>query len=90
MPWANAVNCAATVAALTQFIAARLRRRTIAWRKTEHVYPQRPVPGYSPVTFNATAGTFPEDVTVKAAQTTAPGIFPTGQAITRYWTLTVP
>jgi adsorption protein B len=52
MVWANAVNCAATVSALAQFIAARLRRRTIEWRKTEHVYPPRPVPGYSPVTFS--------------------------------------
>jgi hypothetical protein len=44
--------------------------------------------GYSPVTFNATAGTFPADVTVSATQATAPGILPVNKAITRYWTLT--
>jgi adsorption protein B len=39
--WANAVNCAATAAALRQFAGARLTRQTLAWRKTEHVYPER-------------------------------------------------
>lgn len=37
--WANAVNCAATVAALGQFAGARLKRRSLAWRKTDHRYP---------------------------------------------------
>jgi uncharacterized repeat protein (TIGR01451 family) len=44
--------------------------------------------GYTPVVFNATAGTFPTDVTVGVVQTAAPGIQPTSQVITRYWTLT--
>jgi len=38
--WGNAVNFAATVAALRQFAAARLHHRSMAWRKTEHVYPR--------------------------------------------------
>jgi adsorption protein B len=38
--WGNAINFRATVAALRQFTAARIRNRTMAWRKTEHVYPR--------------------------------------------------
>jgi adsorption protein B len=37
--WANQVNGLATAAALLQFVKARLRRRDLAWRKTDHVYP---------------------------------------------------
>ena len=38
--WGNAVNFVATVAAVRQFTAARIQRRTMAWRKTDHVYPR--------------------------------------------------
>jgi adsorption protein B len=38
--WGNLVNCAATFAAIHQFVEARLRRRPLAWCKTDHVYPQ--------------------------------------------------
>jgi uncharacterized repeat protein (TIGR01451 family) len=44
--------------------------------------------GYTPVVFNATAGTFPADVTVAAVQTPAPGIQPLTAVISRYWRLT--
>lgn len=44
--------------------------------------------GYTPVIFNATAGTFPTDVTVAAVQTPAPGIQPLSQVINRHWRLT--
>jgi adsorption protein B len=37
--WANQVNGLATAAALAQFVRARLRRRDLAWRKTDHIYP---------------------------------------------------
>jgi hypothetical protein len=37
--WANQANGLATAAALLQFFKARLRRRDLAWRKTDHVYP---------------------------------------------------
>ena len=37
--WGNLVNSAATVAALRQFVAARIQGSRLAWRKTEHVYP---------------------------------------------------
>ncbi len=37
--WANQVNALATSAALWQFAKARLRKRSLAWRKTDHMYP---------------------------------------------------
>jgi hypothetical protein len=37
--WANQVNGVATGAAIAQFLLARLRRDSLAWRKTDHVYP---------------------------------------------------
>ena len=37
--WGNLINALATVQALCQFAAAYHRRRRLAWRKTEHVYP---------------------------------------------------
>jgi len=33
-------NFCATAAAIRQFAAARMRKRTLAWQKTEHVYPR--------------------------------------------------
>jgi adsorption protein B len=38
--WGNVVNFVATVAAVRQFTAARIQRRNMAWRKTDHVYPR--------------------------------------------------
>jgi adsorption protein B len=38
--WGNLVNLRATIAAVRQFTAARIRRRSMAWRKTDHVYPR--------------------------------------------------
>jgi len=38
--WGNVVNFCATAAAVGQFAAARVRRRALAWRKTDHVYPR--------------------------------------------------
>jgi adsorption protein B len=37
--WCNWINFCATVQALRQFLNARAQRRTLAWRKTDHVYP---------------------------------------------------
>ncbi|MBV9505980.1 MAG: glycosyl transferase family protein [Acidobacteriia bacterium] len=37
--WANLINGAATVQAIRQFGTAKLRKRALAWIKTEHVYP---------------------------------------------------
>ena len=43
MFWGNLINCAATVEAVRLFVVARLERRSLAWRKTEHVYPGDPL-----------------------------------------------
>jgi adsorption protein B len=40
--YANLLNATATLAALRQFFWAKLRKRRIAWLKTEHAYPGRP------------------------------------------------
>jgi adsorption protein B len=39
MLWGNLLNSAATISALRQFAGARVRGRTLAWRKTDHNYP---------------------------------------------------
>ena len=39
MFWGNAVNFAATAAALWDFWDARTRGRSLVWRKTDHIYP---------------------------------------------------
>lgn len=38
--WANWLNAAATVAALWQYVGARLRREQLSWHKTDHLYPE--------------------------------------------------
>ncbi len=44
--------------------------------------------GYTPVTVNLTAGTFPADFTVRNVQASQPNISVPGLALQRYWTLT--
>ena len=44
--------------------------------------------GFSPVTVNATAGTFPADFTVKAVQGPQPNFLSPQYALQRYWVLT--
>jgi adsorption protein B len=39
--WANAINAVATVQAVYDYERARLGKRSLAWRKTEHRLPQR-------------------------------------------------
>lgn len=43
--------------------------------------------GYSPVSFNVTAGTFPTTITASAIEGTAPGFMPAQVAIGRHWNL---
>ena len=43
--WGNYINGLATAAALGQFASARLRRRVLAWRKTDHHYPSHSAAG---------------------------------------------
>ena len=45
MFWGNLLNSAATISALRQFAAARLRGHALAWRKTDHKYPACRMPG---------------------------------------------
>ena len=42
--WGNLLNCVATLAAVGQFVAARLEHRSLAWHKTEHAYPAHRTP----------------------------------------------
>ena len=44
--------------------------------------------GFSPVTVNVTAGTFPADFTTKAIQGAQPNFAVPAKALSRYWTLT--
>lgn len=46
--------------------------------------------GYTPVTVNATAGTFPRNVQVKAVQAPVPGYTPAPYALNRYFSITAP
>lgn len=39
--WANALNALATASALGRYMAARLRRQSLIWLKTDHMYPNR-------------------------------------------------
>ncbi len=41
--WANLINAAATLGAVTDYAHARLRKRPLRWAKTEHRYPRRAV-----------------------------------------------
>lgn len=43
MMWGNLINCVATAEALRLFVAAHIERHSLAWRKTEHVYPGDPL-----------------------------------------------
>ena len=42
--WGNLLNCAATVAALREFMGAHLEHRALPWNKTEHAYPAHRTP----------------------------------------------
>ena len=41
--WGNVVNFHATVKAISQFTAARCRRQTLRWQKTDHSFPVHPL-----------------------------------------------
>ena len=80
------LGSAGTVARTNGYIDGNFRKTfTVAASKTYEVGTAN---GYTPVIFNATAGTFPTDVTVAAVQTPAPGVQPLSKVLTRYWRLT--
>ncbi|HEV7508554.1 MAG TPA: fibronectin type III domain-containing protein, partial [Thermoanaerobaculia bacterium] len=79
-------SAAGTVTRTTGYVDGNFKKNfTAAASKTYEVGTAN---GYTPVTFNATAGTFPTDVTVAVVQTPAPGIQPLTAVLTRYWRLT--
>ena len=81
-----AIGPAGTVTRTNGYVDGNLRKTfAAAANKTFEVGTAN---GFSPVAFNATAGTFPADVTVAAVQTPAPGIQPLSDVITRYWNVT--
>lgn len=41
--WGNWLNAAATLCAISKYFAARMRGTTLAWAKTDHVYPEADV-----------------------------------------------
>ncbi|MFL6253855.1 MAG: beta strand repeat-containing protein, partial [Pyrinomonadaceae bacterium] len=78
------INSAATVARTSGHVIGNLRKDyAAAGSKTFEVGTAN---GFSPITVNATAGTFPGDFTVKAIQGQLPQISGTN-ALQRYWTL---
>ncbi len=79
-------STAGTVTRTTGYVDGNFKKTFAAAAST--TYEVGTANGYTPVIFNATAGTFPTDVTVGVVQTAAPGIQPASQVITRYWKLT--
>ncbi|MBV8520399.1 MAG: DUF11 domain-containing protein [Acidobacteria bacterium] len=83
---ANTLIAGGTVARTAGYVDGNLRKPFAAAGSA--TFELGTANGYTPVTFNATAGTFPTNVTIAAIQTAAPGIQPASQVITRYWNLT--
>ncbi len=80
-----AVASAATLTRTTGYVIGNLKKTfAAAGSKTFEVGTAN---GYSPITANATAGTFPADLTISATQAAQPSM-PAGKSILRYWTLT--
>ncbi|HKI02664.1 MAG TPA: fibronectin type III domain-containing protein, partial [Thermoanaerobaculia bacterium] len=79
-------SAAGTVTRTTGYVDGNFRKSfAAAGSKTFEVGTAN---GYTPFIFNATAGTFPADVTVASVQTPAPGIQPLSAVISRFWKLT--
>src|SRR6185312_11027181 len=82
----NPSGAIGTVTRTTGYVDGNFKKNfTVAASKTFELGTAN---GFTPVIFNATAGTFPTDVTVAAVQTPAPGIQPLTAVLTRYWRLT--
>jgi hypothetical protein len=78
-------SAAGTVTRSTGYVEGSLKKAyPAAGSKT---YEVGTASGYSPVTVNATAGTFPASFTVKAVQGPQPNVNPS-VSLQRYWTLT--
>ena len=80
------VGSAGTVTRTTGYVDGNFRKTyTAAASKSFEVGTAN---GFSPVTVNATAGTFPADFTVKAVQGPQPNFLSPQYALQRYWVLT--
>jgi hypothetical protein len=78
------IGTAGTISRTSGHVIGNLRKTyTAAGSKTYEVGTAN---GFSPVTVNATAGTFPADFTAKATQGPQPAVNP-ATSIQRYWTL---
>jgi Peptidase family C25/Fibronectin type III domain len=81
-----AVGSAGTVTRTNGFVDGNFRKTyTVAASKSFEVGTAN---GFSPVTANVTAASFPADVTVKAVQGPQPNIGQPSHALQRYWKLT--
>jgi len=80
------LNSAATVARTSGHIIGNFRKAYAA--AGSKLFEVGTANGFSPVTVNITAGTFPADFTVKAVQGPQPNILSPTHALQRYWTLT--
>ena len=78
-------SAAGTVTRSTGYVDGNFRKSFSA--AASKVFEVGTANGYSPVTVNATAGTFPANVSVAARQGTAPFLSATPNALARYWTL---
>jgi hypothetical protein len=81
---ALAIGSAGTVTRTAGYVDGNLRKTYAA--AASKVFEVGTANGYSPVTVNATAGTFPADFTAKATQGPQPAVNP-ATSIQRYWTL---
>ncbi|HEV7763893.1 MAG TPA: hypothetical protein VGQ76_02725, partial [Thermoanaerobaculia bacterium] len=72
-----------TITRSTGFVDGNFRRAVAA--ASSVVFDVGTVNGYTPVTFNVTAGSFPTTITASAVQTSAPGIQPLSRVINRHW-----
>jgi uncharacterized repeat protein (TIGR01451 family) len=81
-----AIGAAGTVARTNGYVEGNFRKTLAA--AASKTFEVGTANGFSPVVFNATAGTFPADVTIAAIQTPAPGIQPLTDVITRFWNVT--
>lgn len=76
---------AATVTRTNGYVVGNLRKALAA--AGSRSFEVGTANGYSPVTVNATAGTFPATVTARAVEGLAPGFTPAALAISRHWSL---
>ena len=81
-------NAASVIVRTAGYVDGNLRQNYSA--AASKSFPVGTANGFSPVTVNVTAGTFPADFNVKAVQGPQPNIHTPAAALQRYWTLSTP